>query len=127
MESPIVPQAFSSTPTWEQEERDGTLAVHLHGDLDGSQDLVRELPQEAAKRGLRRLVLDFSGVHYLSSTGIALLVATLSRCRRAAIELGLCGLRPDCQTIFEMTRLNQIFRIYPDWEAAQSSEPAQRE
>jgi anti-anti-sigma factor len=58
-----------------------------------------------------RILVDLSGMDYISSSGIGLLVSVLRRCRQFGISMSLCGLQPEVFELFKLTRLNQVFEI----------------
>ena len=66
----------------------------------------------------RRIVVDLSGVPYMDSSGVASLVKLLARIRKTGIELRLCGLTDRVRSIFEITRLDSVFQIYPSQQEA---------
>ena len=55
--------------------------------------------------------LDFSGVDYINSTGIALIVAVLAKARAQKRVIRALGLSPHYQHIFEITRLSDFIEI----------------
>jgi anti-sigma B factor antagonist len=61
-----------------------------------------------------RILLNFSGVHYINSTGIALIVGLLARARKAHRELVVYGLSDHYLEIFQITRLVDFMTIYAD-------------
>jgi anti-sigma B factor antagonist len=65
-----------------------------------------------------RILVDLGGIEYISSSGIGLLVSVLRRCREGGTAMALCGLRPEIAELFKLTRLNQVFEIFPDRAAA---------
>jgi len=58
-----------------------------------------------------RIVLDFAGVEYINSTGIALIVGLLGRARADGRALQASGLSTHYQEIFEITRLSDYIEI----------------
>ena len=66
------------------ENRD--LTAHLSGEIDhhGARAIMAELDALIADRLPRRLTLDLSGVNFMDSSGIAVLI----RCKRRMDELG---------------------------------------
>jgi len=62
-------------------------------------------------------VLDFSGLDYMNSGGIGLLVTLLVRANRQKQKLLACGLNEHYKQIFELTRLDEAIGIH-DTEAA---------
>lgn len=59
------------------------------------------------------LLVDFSGATFIDSTALATLVQGMKHCRQKSGDLLLCGMQQSVQIIFEITRLDQAFRIYP--------------
>ena len=64
------------------------------------------------------ILLNFSAVDYINSTGIALIVNMLGRARKSNRRLSLCGLSDHYVEIFKITRLTDYMDIYPDEQAA---------
>ena len=65
----------------------------------------------------RAIVLDFSGLEYMNSGGIGLLVTLLVRANRQKQKLLATGLNDHYKQIFELTRLDEAITIH-DSEAA---------
>ena len=65
----------------------------------------------------RVIVLDFSGLDYMNSGGIGLLVTLLVRANRQKQKLVATGLNDHYKQIFELTRLDEAIVIH-DSEAA---------
>lgn len=109
---------IASLITGVEELPDGRLA-HIRGEIDYSRS--PEFRGELAaviKGGPKRLVLDMSGVPYMDSSSIAVLVETLQNQRRAGGKLVLCCLQSKVRSVFEIARLNAVFRIVDDRDAA---------
>ena len=99
--------------------QDGLAIVDLPARIDGSaEQTLNDAYAEASERGAGRVVLNFSGVDFLSSTGIALIVGLLARSRKDGKKISSCGLSDHYREIFEITRLSDFMRIYPDERAA---------
>lgn len=97
------------------ESREGEIAVmRLSGEIDLQHaPALRKVLQEKIKAACPFLVIDFSGVEYIDSSGLA----TLVEYRRDSIKfkgaLALATLNDRVRTIFELVRLNEIIPIYP--------------
>jgi anti-sigma B factor antagonist len=101
------------------ETRGESVIVRPAGDVDlaGSPTLRVELKRvQAGKVG--RLVIDLSGVPYMDSSGVATLVEAMQVSRRAGTKLVLCGLQDKVRSIFEIARLDTVFTIVADTDAA---------
>ena len=64
------------------------------------------------------LVLDFSGVKFLSSAVLGLLIKLSKRIYEQDGQLRLCSINTKIYEIFRITRLTKIFDIYKDIESA---------
>jgi len=58
------------------------------------------------------VILDFTDLEYMNSTGIGLLVTLLIRAQRHQRRLLACGLSDHYRQIFDLTRLNEAIDIY---------------
>lgn len=72
-------------------------------------DRMRELTSHPAKR----VVLDLSNVEFLDSSGLGAVVGSMKQLGRGR-KLDLAGLTPTVDKVFRMTRMDTVFRIYPD-------------
>lgn len=67
---------------------------------------------------IRTIIVNLQGVGFIDSSGLSTLVKGLKRCRQNGGELYLCQLQPAVVIIFELTRLDKAFPIFPDEQAA---------
>lgn len=89
---------------------DGPVAIELIGDVDSRAEATLESAY-AQVEGADDVLLDFSGVSYMNSTGIALIVGLLARARKNGHTLSAAGLSPHYREIFEITRLADFMTI----------------
>jgi len=95
----------------------GTTVIELTGDVD--RDAEAALDDAYARAGEPpALVLDFSRVSYINSTGIAVIVGLLARARAKGQALSARGLTEHYRQIFEITRLADFMTILDEKEAA---------
>jgi anti-sigma B factor antagonist len=88
------------------------IRVQMRGDLDGrAEETLDTAYEEVAVLGARRLTLDFRGVGYINSTGIALVVRLLAEARRDGRTVRAIGLTPHYREIFRITRLSDFMDI----------------
>ena len=83
-----------------------------------SEEALGEAYAEGADGGTRAVVLNFTGLEYMNSGGIGLLVTLLVRANRAKQQLLAFGLTDHYRQIFELTRLDEAIGIYDDEAAA---------
>jgi len=99
--------------------QDGSAVVDLPSRIDASaEQTLNDAYAQATGGPAKRIVLNFSGVDYLSSTGIALVVGILARSRKEGRQVSASGLSDHYREIFEITRLADFMRIFPDERAA---------
>ena len=98
----------------------GSVAIiDLNGDIDGYATEALEAAYAQAKdRHASAILLNFAGMEYMNSKGIALIVVLLSWARRAGQRLLACGLTDHYLEIFQITRLSDYIAIYADEETA---------
>ena len=65
-----------------------------------------------------RMVFDFSGVTFLSSRVLSLLLETRARLEPHHGEVVIISLSPQLQRVFAITNLDRVFNFYPDRAAA---------
>lgn len=58
------------------------------------------------------VVLNLAGVEFIDSSGLAVLVKVLKRCREYGGNLAVCELQQAVTIIFELTNLNKAFDLY---------------
>lgn len=103
--------------TAEVDRQDGTMVIHLLGDVDRDAQASLEAAARAAE-GDAPLVLDFNRVGFINSTGIALIVGLLAQARSAGRPVRAYGLSDHYREIFEITRISDFISIYPDKQTA---------
>ena len=70
------------------------------------------------ERKLERIVIDLSSATYIDSAGLAELILAMQKVKGFGDRFFLAGLDKTMRSIFETSRLNQIFQIFPDVGAA---------
>ena len=87
-----------------------TLKLSGEIDLHASPALRTEL-QKCAHSKVSTLLLDFSSVDYIDSSGLATLIEYVRESSSFKGKLALCGLQKKVRTIFDLVRLNELFVI----------------
>lgn len=98
---------------------EGTATIDLFGDINAEAErALNQAYDRAEALDPQRILLNFSGVGYINSTGIALIVGLLARARKAKRSLATCGLSDHYQEIFRITRLVDFMEVFADEAAA---------
>lgn len=96
-----------------------TAIIDLHGEINAfGEEALNAAYAEAAQGQPKTVLLNFSGVDYINSTGIALIVGLLAQARKAGRRLTTTGLSQHYLEIFQITRLSDFMNIYPDEASA---------
>ena len=97
------------------EQRGEDNFVKLSGSItiDSSPGLRRVLLRMLKAPGSRRLTLDFSGVDYIDTSGLAVLIEALRSARQLSKSLKLSGLRERPRYLLESTGLLRLFEEAP--------------
>ncbi len=99
--------------------RDGTAVVDLPAQIDSTaEQALNDAYAAAAAHGSKTVLLNFAGVDFLSSTGIALIVGILARARKDGRKITASGLSDHYREIFEITRLADFMTIFADENTA---------
>lgn len=97
----------------------GVIDLQLTGEIDlHASPMLRERLHKLAAKKTPALAVDFSGVSYIDSSGLATLVEYVRDAKPHGGKLALHGLQPKVQMVFELVRLNELFTIAPDKAAA---------
>jgi anti-sigma B factor antagonist len=87
--------------------------IDIHGDINAAAEgVLTDAFAKASADGAHAVILNFSGLEYMNSSGIGLLVTLLIRANRQKQKLLSYGLNEHYKQIFELTRLNEAIGIY---------------
>ena len=106
----------TNTATDRIDER--TIVIRIRGDVTAaSEKPLMDAYTQAGER-TRAVVLDFTGLEYMNSGGIGMLVTLLVRANRQKQKLLATGLNEHYRQIFELTRLDEAIAIFDSEQAA---------
>src|SRR5688572_21446758 len=94
--------------------------------IEGEIDLARSPELRAvlhtyAKKKSRILVIDFGGVRYVDSSGLATLIEYVRLAQPFGGKFGLIQVSDRVRTIFDLVRLTEFFPIYPTLAEARAA------
>ena len=99
------------------------VIIELHGEINGfAEETLNSACAEAESEDPNVILLNFSDVEYINSTGIALIVGLLARARQVHQQLLACGLSDHYIDIFHTIRLADFLSVFPDEMSALASE-----
>ena len=93
--------------------------VSITGDIDlETSPQLREFLKPKSSKKTPLLLLDFSGVNYIDSSGLATLIEYFQAVQGFRGKLALASLSPRVKNVFEIVRLEQIFSLHADVTSA---------
>lgn len=108
-----------ATLTIDTTKSDVRTIVQPRGDINITQSpALRTKLKAIIEEGSPSVILDLSEVKFMDSSGIATLIETLQICRNAHIPFLLCSLQVRVRSVFEISRLETVFRIYDSLDSA---------
>ena len=106
-----MPEAATTFDVREVSEQ--TRVIDIRGDITAqSEDVLMDAYGRASGDGVSGIVLNFSGLDYMNSGGIGLLVTLLVRAQRQHRRVLAYGLSDHYRQIFELTRLDEAVGIH---------------
>jgi anti-anti-sigma factor len=104
-----------------QDYNDVTV-VELQGELDGdAAGLFERTIADLIAQNKTKIVLDMSGVGFIDSLGLEVMLWARDYCNQNKRELRLAGLDENCERIMEITRLDNEFDHYVELAEAVKS------
>jgi anti-anti-sigma factor len=99
---------------------DDIVIVSLSGKFLAGSDgpYLREKVKDFIDAGTRKLIIDFSDVPYIDSTGLGFLAGARVTAQNAGTRMVLANINPHVQKILDDVKLSQFFVIAPDDAAA---------
>ena len=113
--------AFPATPVPRQ-HRPNVLPLRGEIDLHVSPAVTQSLNAMTEKKP-ERIVIDLSRATYIDSSGLAALILAMQKVEAYGGRFFLTGVHETMRSIFETSRLDQIFQIFPDVDAALTAPP----
>ncbi|WP_162888631.1 STAS domain-containing protein [Dechloromonas sp. HYN0024] len=103
-------------------EQAGILIVSVSGRIDhnASEEFTKALDPllDRCTQGASPLLLDFSGVDYISSAGLRVLMMASRRAKGQMGIFAITALQPMVQEVFAISRFNLIVPCYASIESA---------
>jgi anti-sigma B factor antagonist len=100
-------------------KKKNSIVLELKGRLDTvtSIDLENKI-QELMERPERQLVLDFSQLSYISSSGLRVLLMAAKRLKAVDGKMALVSLNDQNQAVFEIAGFSSVFTVYQSQDEA---------
>lgn len=101
------------------EDREGILVIRPIGDLTAqTAPNLRAIFEAHITKANPSVVLDASDIKYMDSAGLGSLISGLHRAREYAGQFLVCGLQEDVSSIFQLTKMDSLFKVFPSADQA---------
>lgn len=105
--------------TMDVEKKDGAAIVTVSGRLDASttgdfETLMLGLLEDDVKK----IIVDFSELVYINSSGLRVLVMTFQRLSKKGGKLAVCGLQDYIHEVFTISGYDMLLSVYPTVDEA---------
>lgn len=105
--------------TWSEREAGDAILASIEGRIDLSNaDAFKDAMAAALAKAKGALIVDLSGVDYMSSAGLRSLMIVHKAAKAAGKTLALAALQPLLMEIFTISRFNLVFPIFDNVRAA---------
>jgi len=93
----------------------GGAVIDLMGEISApAEEVLNSAYDQAVSSNPTTILLNFGGVDYINSTGIALILNLLVKAGRSHRRMLAYGLSDHYREIFRITRLADFMHIFPD-------------
>ena len=91
--------------------------IKPEGILDGTKtDQFRQEINDSVNTGANAILVDFSNVTFMDSSGLGALVLSLKTIRNADAKLFICSINEQVKMLFELTSMDRVFEIFSSLE-----------
>ena len=95
------------------------LILYLHGRLDAiSTPETERKVFDYINKGQSKLILDFSGVDYISSAGMRMLLSTTKKLKGISGHLILCSITTNVMDVFKISGFDHVLELVENEQEA---------
>ena len=103
-------------------ERNEIRVLSLVGRMDATTaDVFGEACQRLLDENIKKITVDFSGVEYISSAGLRVILTMVKASRAQKGTLAFCALQPMVAEVFKISGFSSMFPIYATQDEAVSA------
>ena len=96
----------------------GVVTISGRLSLGGETERLDAAIKGMLQKNVKMFILDITGLEYVDSSGIGMLVSCLTNAKKAGGELKLVGANPRIKRIFSMTGVDTIMSMYGTMDEA---------
>jgi anti-sigma B factor antagonist len=114
-----MPETVTRVTVEELSSASGPITVlRFSGDITSASQAALTGTYEGLPDHVKRILLDFSKVEYLNSSGIALVIQMMIAASKRGQTLHTFGLSPHFQKVFTMVGITKYTSLHPDEASA---------
>ncbi|MBI4535031.1 MAG: STAS domain-containing protein [Ignavibacteriae bacterium] len=105
------------------EQHGDVTIISLDGNLMGGPDAttLNNKIHELIEAGKKQVVIDLAGVRFMNSSGLGVLIGTLSTLRSSGGNLKIANATPKITSLIEISKLSSVFQTYASTSDAVAS------
>jgi anti-sigma B factor antagonist len=84
---------------------------------------LKLLANKLLEEGLKRVILDFSGVKRIDSQGLGQIVSFHISMQKSQVECSIAGMKDSIRELFSITNLDRVIDIHDSVEQAMQAPP----
>ena len=103
-----------------QSPRDNVMVLELSGKIMGGPDFDKFKGEitDLVENGYKDVILDMSGVPWINSTGLGILITGYHSIKAAEGTMKICNVKERVLSIFYISQLENIFDVYESLDEA---------
>ncbi|HPI38138.1 MAG TPA: STAS domain-containing protein [Ignavibacteriaceae bacterium] len=102
-----------------EKEVNGISVIQIEGKLDiNTFDILENKLNGLLEKGIKKLLVDCTGLTFISSTGLRILIMAQKKLSAVGGVIGLFGLNETTRKIFDITVYDKLFPIFNDEASA---------
>jgi len=95
--------------------------LRFAGDITSASKAAVLGTYQGIPESIKRILLDFSRVEYLNSSGIALVIQMMIAASKSGQTIQTFGLKPHFQKVFTMVGITKYTTLHPDEQTARAA------
>ncbi len=102
-----------------EEKKGDVMVCSIEGEINlNTSPELRKAFDSFIRDDLKKVVIDFSQVLYIDSSGLATLIELFQRLKKNGGALRIAKMSEKVKSVFEVTKLHKLFEIYDAQELA---------
>ena len=102
-----------------EEKQNGVCICSLEGEVNiNTSPELRKVFDDIIKSSEKKVLIDFTNVSYIDSSGLATLIEMFQRLKKIGGSLRLSNMSQKVKNVFEITKLYKLFEIFDSREVA---------